>query len=127
MKSRLGFGNFFFCLLVGPRDSGGLPPHDLPLTVAFQESASVEKGCDFSLSGPLSRADQSESHDRGVAVLLYAYIFGSVSGRRIPGLTGGCRTGVAHDVGLADSPPGRAGVDEVFSPEAVVRRCVASR
>src|SRR4030095_3088671 len=103
MESRFGLGNFLLGFLVRARNSSRLPSHDLPPAVALQKRAGVKEFCDLSLAAALSGGNQSECDDRGVAVLLNAYIFGGVSSRRVSGLTSGRRPRVAHDVGLADS------------------------
>ncbi len=69
--------------------------------------------------------DQAKRDDGRVAVLLDADVLGRVRGRRL----GGIRTRVqaGENLGLVRAHAGRARVDEVVRPEAVVDRDVVAR
>src|SRR6185295_3631390 len=87
----------------------------------------VEKVCD--LRRPLSscRANQAESDDRCIAVLLDTDILCGVGGRGVTGLGRRRGTNILHHVRFVAPAPAGTGVDELVSPETIMDRGVIVR
>src|SRR5262249_59437123 len=86
MKRSIDFGDcsplFFFLR----RHLCSLPRHRLPLAVAFEKGSGVQIICDRSFSIFDGRPYKTKSYDGGVAVLLYADVFGLIKRRCAVGI-----------------------------------------
>src|SRR5215471_5856099 len=116
-----------FSLFLRSGNPGRLPAYNLPFAVAFEKGAGVQVVGYFCRSCPPGRAHQPERYDGGIVVLLDPDVLSGVGCRWFSRPWRRSGTLAAHDVGLAYSPPCRAGIDQVVGPESVVNRGIVAR
>jgi hypothetical protein len=104
-----------------------LPVNDLPFAATFEKGAAVQIARDFRLVAFRCRADETKRNDGGVAVLLYADVFGAVIRLFFARFGSAFRAHFTQNISLAEAAPDGAGVDEILGPEPFVSGEIIAR
>ena len=113
-------GDLFVALVFNDWNFCGLPRHGLPLPFSFDEGACIEEFRNGHAAAVFGRPDQAKGNNCRRAVLLYADVFGGVHRFRVFRFRSRSGADAFHDVGLSDTLPRTACVDQILGPKTVV-------